>query len=83
MQAFIDAGLKDVQAPPTERATIEMVIAEDGSVLGPVMQENLRNVNFLVAVSTILRTMPKWRPGKHNGVPVRVLVTIVVQRSGK
>ena len=56
---------------------ITFLVAPDGSIREPAVSKKLHPKLDAVALSAI-RRMPKWHPGKMNGKPVLVRVTVPV-----
>lgn len=59
------------------RVVCSVVIGRDGEV---VQVELLQSVHPLLDNETlrVLKALPKWRPGKQNGVPVAVRITVPI-----
>lgn len=60
------------------KCIIEFVINKDGSVVEPKVVRSLEAQCDNEAMR-VIRTMPKWKPGKQRGKPVRVKYTVPVQ----
>ena len=80
--AFLGSGIK---YPPIAqenglqgRVTIAFVVNQDGSI---VDAEVMRGVDPSLdrEALRVVNTMPKWKPGKQRGKPVRVRYTVPVQ----
>ena len=57
---------------------IEFVINKDGSVVEPKVVRQLEGQCDNEAMR-VVRSMPKWKPGKQRGKPVRVKYTVPVR----
>ena len=56
------------------RVGVEFVVNEDGSI------SNVKVIHSIGAgcdeeAMRVIRSMPKWKPGRNNGVPVKVMFT--------
>jgi len=71
MPAFISKNLQLADTVKQDIGTVivKFIVNEDGS---------LSNIQFVKGneiqseVSAVINKMPKWKPGKHSGVPVKV-----------
>ena len=59
------------------KVTIEFVVNEDGSVSNVKVLRGIGGGCDEEAVRMV-RGMPKWKPGKQNGIPVKVLFTLPI-----
>ena len=60
------------------RCIIEFVIERDGTVTEPKIVRSLESQCDNEAVR-VIKSLPKWKPGKQKGKPVRVKYTVPVQ----
>ena len=60
------------------RSFIEFVVNKDGSIADPKVIRSLHPKCDEEAMRVIMG-MPKWKPGKQSGKPVRVKYTLPVQ----
>lgn len=60
------------------RSIIEFVVNKDGSIVDPKVVHSLHPKCDEEAMR-VIKTMPKWKPGKQRGKPVRVKYTVPVQ----
>lgn len=81
-QALFAFLSKNVHYPPKAqqmglqgRVILSFTVEKDGSIADIIV---LRSVHKLLddEAMRVVRSMPKWRPGKQNGKPVRVRYTI-------
>lgn len=56
---------------------LSFYVDSDGSVRGPWVAKPLHPILDRIAMNA-MRHMPKWQPGKSNGVPVMVCVTVPI-----
>ncbi len=81
VNAFLSRNLsypKDAQQRKVEgRVIIKFVVAEDGSITDAIVERGVDPVLDAAALKTILK-MPKWRPGRKDGKPVKVYYRIPV-----
>ncbi len=59
------------------RVVLQFVVDKDGSVTNIVIQRDIGGGCGKEA-ERVVRSMPKWKPGKQNGQPVRVYYTLPV-----
>ncbi|WP_118951291.1 energy transducer TonB [Taibaiella helva] len=59
------------------RVVLQFVVDRDGSVTNIVIQRDIGGGCGKEA-ERVVRSMPKWKPGKQNGQPVRVYYTLPV-----
>lgn len=67
---------RNIQYPDTDddvcgRVIIELVIRKDGSVSDITVIRELHPL-FAEEAVRVIKAMPKWTPGRHNGKPVNV-----------
>ena len=60
------------------RSIIEMVVEKDGTLSDFKVVRSLHKDCDAEAIR-VLKTMPKWKPGKVCGKPIRVKYTVPVQ----
>ena len=60
------------------RVFVQFVVERDGSISNPVILRS-GGPAFDAEVMRVIRFMPNWIPGEHNGSPVRVRATIPVK----
>lgn len=60
------------------RVVVQYVINEDGSVSDVTLVKGIGGGCDEEAVR-VVKTMPKWKPGKQNGKPVKVLFTLPIK----
>lgn len=81
VQDFLSKNLdypKDARQRKVEgRVVIKFVVAEDGSVTNAIVERGVDPVLDAEALKTVMG-MPKWRPGKKDGKPVKVYYRIPV-----
>lgn len=82
LQEYLSKNLRYPEAARTNgvegRVTVQFVVSEDGSIsdvkvvrgVGSGLDEEAKRV---------VQSMPKWRPGKQNGNPVKVQYTLPVK----
>ena len=59
------------------KVSVKFVIEKDGSVADPVVVRGVDPYLDKEALR-VVKTMPKWKPGKQRGKPVRVSYTVPV-----
>jgi protein TonB len=59
------------------KVLVKFVVDKDGSVYDPVVVNKVDAALGREAIRVISR-MPKWKPGKQRGKPVRVWYTVPV-----
>ncbi len=59
------------------RVIIEFVVNKDGSIVDPVVKRSI-DPSLDKEAMRVIKTMPKWKPGKQRGKPVRVRYTVPV-----
>ena len=60
------------------KSIIEFVVNKDGSIVDPKVVRSLHPKCDEEAMR-VIKAMPKWKPGKQRGKPVRVKYTVPVQ----
>ncbi len=59
------------------RVIVEFVVNKDGSIVEPVVKRSIDSSLDNEAMR-VIKSMPKWKPGKQRGKPVRVRYTVPV-----
>lgn len=59
------------------RVTVQFVVNQDGSIVDPVVVRSVDPYLDKEALR-VIKTMPKWKPGKQRGKAVRVKYTVPV-----
>ena len=59
------------------RVIVEFVVNKDGSIVEPKVIRSL-DASCDKEALRVIKTMPKWKPGKQRGKPVRVKYTVPV-----
>jgi protein TonB len=59
------------------KVIVQFVVNKDGSVVDPVVVRSVDPYLDKEALR-VINTMPKWKPGKQRGKPVRVRYTVPV-----
>lgn len=59
------------------RVTVSFIVEKDGRVTNVRLLRSVQSALDKEAVR-VVKSMPKWSPGKHNGKPVRVRFNIPV-----
>ena len=60
------------------RVTCQFVVNKDGSIVDVVVVRSGGDPSLDKEAVRVLKTMPKWKPGKQRGKPVRVKYTVPV-----
>ncbi len=60
------------------RVVIKFVVSEDGSVTGAVVEKGVNGALDAEALR-VIKSMPKWKPGKQNGKAVKVYFRVPVK----
>ncbi len=60
------------------RVVIRFIVSEDGSVTGATVEKGVNNALDAEALR-VVNGMPKWKPGKQNGRPVKVYYRVPVK----
>ncbi len=75
---------KNINYPPNAReanvegrVAVQFVVAEDGAISNVKVVRGIGNGCDEEAMR-VIRAMPKWKPGKNNGIPTKVLFTQVI-----
>ncbi len=59
------------------RVIVEFVVNKDGSIVEPVVKRSV-DTSLDNEAMRVIKAMPKWKPGKQRGKPVRVRYTVPV-----
>ncbi len=59
------------------RVIVEFVVNKDGSIVDPVVKRSI-DPSLDNEAMRVVKSMPKWKPGKQRGKPVRVRYTVPV-----
>ena len=59
------------------KVSVKFVIEKDGSIADPVVVRSVDPYLDKEALR-VVKSMPKWKPGKQRGKPVRVSYTVPV-----
>ena len=82
LQSYINRNLKYPQISRENnsqgRAIIRFIIDSNGTVISPQVVRSSGDCNLDMEAVRVIESMPKWKPGKHKGKPVRVLFTFPV-----
>lgn len=68
------------QAGLEGRVAIQFVVARDGSVREAAVQKSVHPLLDEEALR-VVRAMPRWSPGRQNGAPTRVMLTLPIKFS--
>ena len=82
LQSYINRNIKYPQISRENnsqgRAIIRFIIDSNGTVISPQVVRSSGDCNLDMEAVRVIESMPKWKPGKHKGKPVRVLFTFPV-----
>ena len=82
LQSYINRNLKYPQISRENnsqgRAIIRFIIDSNGTVISPQVVRSSGDLYLDMEAVRVIESMPKWKPGKHKGKPVRVLFTFPV-----
>ena len=59
------------------KVIVQFVVNKDGSIVDPVVVRSVDPYLDKEALR-VIKTMPKWKPGKQRGKPVRVSYTVPI-----
>ncbi len=59
------------------RVIVEFVVNKDGTIVDPVVKRSV-DPSLDNEAMRVIKAMPKWKPGKQRGKPVRVRYTVPV-----
>ncbi|MCT4616387.1 MAG: TonB family protein [Marinifilaceae bacterium] len=57
------------------RVVVDFTVSENGKVINPIVVKG-SNYKMNKEAIRVVKSMPKWTPGKINGIPVRVSYTV-------
>ena len=82
LQSYINRSLKYPQVSRENnsqgRVIVRFIIDSNGIVTSPQVVRSSGDCNLDMEAVRVIESMPKWKPGKHKGKPVRVLFTFPV-----
>ena len=82
LQSYINRNLKYPQISRENnsqgRVIVRFIIDSNGVVTSPQVVRSSGDCNLDMEAVRVIESMPKWKPGKHKGKPVRVLFTFPV-----
>ena len=82
LQSYINRNLKYPQISRENnsqgRVIVRFIIDSNGVVTNPQVVRSSGDCNLDMEAVRVIESMPKWKPGKHKGKPVRVLFTFPV-----
>ena len=82
LQSYINRNLKYPQISRENnsqgRVIVRFIIDSNGIVTSPQVVRSSGDCNLDMEAVRVIESMPKWKPGKHKGKPVRVLFTFPV-----
>ena len=82
LQSYINRSLKYPQVSRENnsqgRVIVRFIINSDGTVTSPQVVRSSGDFYLDMEAVRVIESMPKWKPGKHKGKPVRVLFTFPV-----
>jgi len=58
---------------------ISMVVSKDGSITDVTVKQDTVGYGCAEEAVRVIKSMPKWRPGIHDGIPVSVRYTVPVE----
>ena len=62
-----------------EEAVVKFIVNEDGNVSNVSFLKSSFSVAFDKEILRVLNGMPKWIPGKQNGIPVKCWYSLPIQ----
>ena len=77
---YLNDNLKYPKGPEADagaRVVVQFVVTEDGTITDPKIVDHSPAV-FHKEALRLVQSMPKWRPGKQNGRPVKVYFTLPI-----
>ena len=82
LQSYINRNLKYPQISRENnsqgRVIVRFVISSNGTVTSPQVVRSSGDFCLDMEAVRVIESMPKWKPGKHKGKPVRVFFTLPV-----
>ena len=82
LQSYINRSLKYPQVSRENnsqgRVIVRFIINSDGTVTSPQVVRSSGDFYLDMEAVRVIESMPKWKPGKHKGKPVRVFFTLPI-----
>lgn len=82
LQGYINRSLKYPQISRENnsqgRVIVRFIIDSNGVVISPQVVRSSGDLYLDMEAIRVIESMPKWKPGKHKGKPVRVFFTLPV-----
>lgn len=82
LQNYINRSLKYPQISRENnsqgRVIVRFIINSKGIVTSPQVVRNSGDFYLDMEAIRVIESMPKWKPGKHNGKPVSVFFTLPI-----
>ena len=82
LQSYINRNLKYPQISRENnsqgRVIVRFIINSNGTVTSPQVVRSSGDCNLDMEAVRVIESMPKWKPGKHKGKPVRVFFTLPI-----
>ena len=75
---WIQRNQKKPEGDPVGRCILNFVVEKDGSLSGIKVVRSSGNENLDEEAIQLIKTMPRWNPGKQNGENVRCRYTLPV-----
>ena len=82
LQSYINRSLKYPQVSRENnsqgRVIVRFIINSNGTVTSPQVVRSSGDFYLDMEAVRVIESMPKWKPGKHKGKPVRVFFTLPI-----
>ena len=82
LQSYINRSLKYPQVSRENnsqgRVIVRFIIDSNGIVISPQVVRGSGDFYLDMEAVRVIESMPKWKPGKHKGKPVRVYFTMPI-----
>ena len=82
LQSYINRSLKYPQVSREKnsqgRVIVRFIIDSNGTVISPQVIRSSGDFYLDMEAIRVIESMPKWKPGKHKGKPVRVYFTMPI-----
>ena len=82
LQSYINRSLKYPQVSRENnsqgRVIVRFIIDSNGIVISPQVVRSSGDFYLDMEAVRVIESMPKWKPGKHKGKPVRVFFTLPI-----
>ncbi|MBQ2290464.1 MAG: energy transducer TonB [Bacteroidaceae bacterium] len=82
LQSYINRSLKYPQVSRKNnsqgRVIVRFIINNNGTVTSPQVVRSSGDFYLDMEAVRVIESMPKWKPGKHKGKPVRVFFTLPI-----